>query len=52
MNYENETINPSRKRRRYWMIHACISALVVLGIAFGIYFGFIQTSLDLWTCGT
>ncbi len=39
MNYENENYQPIAKAaQKIWMIHACISALVVLGIAFGIYF--------------
>lgn len=39
MNYDNENYQPIAKAaRKLWMIHACISALVVLGIAIGIYF--------------
>lgn len=39
MNYENENYQPVAKAaRKLWTIHACISALFVLGIAIGIYF--------------
>ena len=39
MNYENENYQRVAKdARKLWTIHACISALLVLGIAIGIYF--------------
>lgn len=39
MNYDNENYQPIAKAaRKLWIIHACISALIILGIAIGIYF--------------
>ena len=39
MIYENEKYQPIEKAaRKLWIIHACISALIVLGITIGIYF--------------
>ena len=39
MIYENEKYQPIEKAaRKLWIIHACISALIVFGITIGIYF--------------
>lgn len=39
MNYNSENYRPVAKAaRKLWTIHACISALIFLGIAIGIYF--------------
>ena len=39
MNYGNENYQPIAKAaQKLWIIHACISALIILGIAIGIYF--------------
>ena len=39
MNYDNENYQPVAKAaQKLWVIHACISASIILGIAIGIYF--------------
>jgi len=49
MSYENENYQPIAKAaHKLWIIHACIGALITLGIAIGVYFILYQ---HLWIFG-